>query len=98
MPQLPIAVGTKLVLIFGAIPLLVGARALRAQLYRAKHIDHASRRCGREEIVVCVSCAFEERHSTRNLSQLRADAELYRQRRATGQILALHQFRDDRRP
>jgi hypothetical protein len=38
------------------------------------------------------------RYSVRTLFPLRADAELYRQRRATGQILALHQFRDDRRP
>ena len=38
------------------------------------------------------------RYSVRTLFPLRADAELYRQRRATGQILALLQFRDDRRP
>ena len=38
------------------------------------------------------------RYSVRTLFPLRANAELYRQRRATGQILALLQFRDDRRP
>jgi hypothetical protein len=38
------------------------------------------------------------RYSVRTLFPLRADAELYRQRRATGQILALLQFRDGRRP